>query len=68
MIQKNVTVPFNYNLARKILYNEIPGGRILTRAGYPARITDLTYAINKMSVMLRQKAEQNITAYSTMTA
>lgn len=52
MIQKNVTVPFNYNLARKILYNEIPGGRILTLAGFPARIIDLTYAINKMSVML----------------
>lgn len=51
MIQKNVTVPFNYKLARKIQHNDVPG-RILTRAGYPARIIDLTYAIDKMLVML----------------
>lgn len=51
MIQKNVIVPFNFKLARKIQYNEIPG-RILTAAGFPARIIDFTYAIDKMLVML----------------
>lgn len=51
MIQKNVTVPFNYNIARKIQNNEIPG-RILTAAGFPARIIDFTYSASNMLVML----------------
>lgn len=51
MIQKNVTVPFNHKLARKIQHNDVPG-RILTLAGFPARIIDFTYAIDKMLVML----------------
>lgn len=51
MIQKNVTVPFNYNIARKIQNNEIPG-RILTAAGFPARIIDFTYTASNMLVML----------------
>lgn len=51
MIQKNVTIPFNYNLARKIQNNDIPG-RILTAAGFPARIIDFTYTASNMLVML----------------
>lgn len=51
MIQKNVIIPFNYNIAVNIIRNDIPG-RILTAAGFPARIIDSTYGINKMLVML----------------
>lgn len=51
MIQKNVIIPFNYNIARKIQNNEIPG-RILTAAGFPARIIDFTYTASNMLVMI----------------